>query len=131
MDPFAFMFMIVIVIIIMILMQMCVVVLVVIVFILVVPVSFRQTAIVRRSVIVQRQANLTHSAGALDASGCRSRLLHGRQEQGDQHANDRNHNEQFNECEAFAIRLGRMTLGTITQGRGRGGLPASPSTVLS
>lgn len=50
-------------------------------------------------VVVQRQAQLLHVVAALGAPGRLARLLNRREQQGDQDCDDRNHDQQFNECE--------------------------------
>jgi hypothetical protein len=42
---------------------------------------------------VQGQAELAQVVGGLDAAGCRAHLRHGRQQQPEQHRDDRQHHE--------------------------------------
>ena len=50
-------------------------------------------------VVIQRQGELFHVVGALNSARCLARLLHGRQQQGKQYADDRNDHEQLNQSE--------------------------------
>jgi hypothetical protein len=51
-------------------------------------------------VVVQCQADLLQVVDALASPGCLARRLHGGQEQGDQHRDDRDDNQQFDQREA-------------------------------
>src|SRR5262249_43666768 len=46
------------------------------------------------------QADLLQVVHALRAAGCFTRSLHGWQQQRDEDANDRNHDEQFDQCKS-------------------------------
>ena len=52
------------------------------------------------SKFMRGQGQLLQIIGALGASGGLSGTLHGRQQQGDEHADDRDDHEQFNERKA-------------------------------
>ena len=52
-------------------------------------------------IVVHRQADLLQVVGALHPAGRLARRLHGRQQQGDQHADDRDHDEQFDQGERW------------------------------
>jgi hypothetical protein len=54
---------------------------------------------VRAVVIVHRQTNLLQLALATGTPGCFAGLLHSRQQQRDQHCQDRNDHQQFNQSE--------------------------------
>jgi hypothetical protein len=51
-------------------------------------------------VVLQREAHLTHLVAALRPTGRFTGRLHGRQQQGDQDANDRDHYQQLDQSEA-------------------------------
>jgi len=51
-------------------------------------------------VIHQREADLLHVVGAARAAGCFPRLLHGRQQQRDQNADDCDNHQKFDERKA-------------------------------
>jgi len=57
-----------------------------------------------RQIIVDCQAQLLHVVGALGASGCFSRRLHGRQQQRDQNRDDGDHDQQLDQRETAAAR---------------------------
>jgi hypothetical protein len=50
--------------------------------------------------VLRRDCQLSEIVRALDAVGCLTHLLDGRQEQGDEHADDRDHYEQLDQREA-------------------------------
>lgn len=60
----------------------------------------RGKRVVRRLVVVQRETDLLEMILALRAACSFARLLHGRQEQGDQDGNNSNHHQKFDEREA-------------------------------
>ena len=57
----------------------------------------------RRHVVVQGQADLLEVVDALDAPGRLARRLHGGQEQGDQHRDDRDDDQQLDQGEGGTL----------------------------
>ena len=55
-------------------------------------------------VVMQGDAELLEVVGALDPAGGLAGLLHRRQQQGDEDADDGDHHQQFDECEAATER---------------------------
>ncbi len=56
--------------------------------------------VVHVMIIVQSQAQLLEVVLALGAAGRLARLLDGRQQEGNEDRNDRNHHEQLNQCKS-------------------------------
>jgi hypothetical protein len=56
---------------------------------------------------VHRQADLLEVIAALGAAGRFAGRLHGRQEQSHEHADDRDHHQQFHQRESSAPKIGR------------------------
>jgi hypothetical protein len=63
--------------------------------------AHRREPRVRVVVVVSRQPDLLQVVRALDASGGLAHLLHGGQQEADQHRDDGDDDEQFDECEAL------------------------------
>jgi hypothetical protein len=61
-------------------------------------------------IVMHRQSDLLQITPALSPPRRLTRLLHRRQQQGKQERNDRNHDEQFNECEAIRRRAANDSL---------------------
>ena len=66
--------------------------------------------LLRRKEALRREAKLFHIVGALDLSGCLPSHLNGRQQKGDQDANDREDDRQLNQCETGCVRNGPASI---------------------
>jgi hypothetical protein len=69
------------------------------------PLDARRQAALGVVVVVHRQADLLQVVGALGAPGGLAGTLHGRQEQGDEHADDRDDHQQLDQGETASPRI--------------------------
>src|SRR4029453_4930135 len=65
----------------------------------------RRKSIERVVVIVEGQPDLLQIVLALGAAGRLPRLLHGRQQERDEHADDGDHDQKLNQCEPSIFRF--------------------------